>query len=128
MTGPAARKVAEVIAQRLGVEVAEVESTMSADPLTAVLTLSLMGQSAPDERSRAAATVRFVAALVGACPICLGEDDDCPECGGRGKPGCRQPDGEALIVWIARPLRRLGLCVGSLRETAATNLHGGGIR
>jgi hypothetical protein len=128
MTAPAARRVAEVLAQRLGLEVGEVESTIAADPFTAAFALSLMGQSAPEERGGAAATVRFVASLVGACPICLGEDDECPECGGRGKPGCRQPDGEALMVWIARPLRRLGLCVGSLRQGAATNLHEGGIR
>ena len=126
MTAPAARKVAEVLAQRLGMEVCDVDSTIAADPLTAAIALTFMGQPASNEQSRAAATMRFVAALVGACPVCLGEDDGCAECRGRGKPGCRQPDGEALTVWIARPLRRLGLCVAELPQGGATNLHEGG--
>jgi hypothetical protein len=127
MTAPAAKRVAEVLAQQLGLEAGDVESTIAADPITAAFALSLMAQP-PSEDRGAAATVRFVASLVGACPLCLGEDDGCPECGGRGTPGCREPAGEALIVWIARPLRRMGLCVGRLRERAATHDHEGGIR
>ena len=124
MTTTAARRVAEMLAERLGLEVGEVESTIAADPFTAAFALSLIGQPPPPERG-AAATVRFVASLVGACPICLGEDDECAECGGRGRPGCREPAGEALVVWIARPLRRMGLCVRSLSESAATHQHEG---
>jgi hypothetical protein len=51
----------------------------------------MVSQSGPEERGGAAATVRFVAALVGGCPICLGENHGCAECAGRGKPGSRQP-------------------------------------
>ena len=126
LKAPVAHRVAEVLAQRLGLETSEVESSIAADPFTAAFALSLMGQPPAPERG-SAATVRFVATLVGACPICLGEDDACAECGGRGKPGCREPAGEALIVWIARPLRRMGLCVGRLDNSGAT-LHDGGIR
>lgn len=128
MTAPAARKVAELLAQRLGLEVSDVEATIASDPFTAVIALTFMGQPASDEQSRAAATVRFVAALVGACPVCLGEDDGCVECSGRGKPGARQPNGEALIPWIARPLRRLGLRVAELPQGGATRPHEGGTR
>jgi hypothetical protein len=127
MTPPAAKRVATLLASRLGLEVSEVESTITADPLTAALALTLAGQSAPPDTG-AAATIRFVATLVGGCPICLGEDPGCAECRGRGTPGSRQPDGEALIAWIARPLRRLGLCVATPRPSGTTNLHEGGLR
>ena len=102
------RTIAGILAQRLGVEPDVIEA------------LSLL-QRPNQETCDPAETVRFVAKLVGACPICLGEDTMCLECGGKGGPGWRDPDAAALVAWLAPTLRRLGLCIGRpRRETRRT--------
>jgi hypothetical protein len=44
--------------------------------------------------------------LVGACPRCLGQVDECPACAGRGIPGSRMPDPQ-LLEWIQPALALL---------------------
>jgi hypothetical protein len=44
--------------------------------------------------------------LVGACPQCLGQVDECPACAGRGVPGSRMPDPQ-LLKWIQPALALL---------------------
>jgi hypothetical protein len=44
--------------------------------------------------------------LVGACPQCLGQVDECPACAGRGVPGSRMPDPQ-LLEWIQPALALL---------------------
>ncbi len=61
-------------------------------------------------RWRLLAANRFVeglARLMGACPRCFGQDDDCPLCHGGGAPGSRQPATE-LAAWMQPALERLG--------------------
>jgi hypothetical protein len=125
MTTQSTQTIASVLAQRLGVEPAVIESSLTRKPLTAMLALSLL------DRPRAATcdpteTVRFVATLVGACPTCLGEDRICHECNGRDGPGSRNADAAALVAWITPALRRLGLCVGRPRTKSAGDTPKGG--
>ncbi len=55
--------------------------------------------------------LRTVAAALGACPRCLGDDEECAACGGDGVPGMRHPDMDAFARYVipavrrARPLR-----------------------
>jgi hypothetical protein len=126
MTAETARTIAGALAERLGVEPQHMEATLTQDPLTAVLALSMMQPAAKGESADSAAMVRFVASLVGACPICLGENPGCVDCGGYGMPGSSAPNETALVAWISRPLRRLGLCVGRPRGAFYNDNHGGG--
>lgn len=117
--------IAGILAQRLGVEPTLIEGTLGDQPLAAMMALSLL------ERHRSGTCdpveiVHFVAALVGACPTCLGEDGACTACGGRGAPGSREPDAAALTAWITPSLRRLGLCVGRPWAGSAPDTHKGG--
>ena len=43
------------------------------------------------DRARLLGTVERVAAALGACPVCLGDDEDCALCHGRGAPGSLPP-------------------------------------
>jgi|SoiMethySBSTD1v2_1073268.scaffolds.fasta_scaffold1800397_2 hypothetical protein len=117
MTAETTQTIAGILAQRLGVERSLIEGTLADQPLAAAMAISLLQRPTP-ETCDPAQTVRFVATLVGACPVCLGEDRICHECGGRGGPGSRDPDAAALVAWITPPLRRLGLCVGRPRRAA----------
>jgi hypothetical protein len=126
MTTDAARTIAGALAERLGVEPEQLEATFADNPLAAALALGAMQQEQREEDADPAALVRFVASMVGACPLCLGENPACAECGGRGSPGSSAPNEIALVAWISRPLRRLGLCVGRPRPAAAGYNHGGG--
>jgi hypothetical protein len=125
MTAETTRTIAGILAQRLGVEANLIEGTVADQPLAAAMALSLLSQPRPSTCDPAE-TVRFVATLVGACPICLGEDRACHDCGGKGTPGSRQPDAAALVGWIGPPLRRLGLCIGRPRRVLAGHNHQGG--
>jgi hypothetical protein len=125
MTAETTRTIAGILAQRLGVEPNVIEGSLADKPLAAAVALSLLERPQP-VTCDPAETVRFVATLVGACPICLGEDRVCHECGGRGRPGSRGPDAAALVAWIAPALRRLGLCVGRPRRGPAGHNQEGG--
>jgi len=117
MNPAAQRIVAELLGRQLGMDAGELATALETDPITAVFTLSMMGQS-NSKAAEADAVERLVriATIVGACPICLGDDPLCTECRGAGTPGHRAPDLEALLAWIDRPLRRVGLCVTALRR------------
>jgi hypothetical protein len=119
MTEQAQRMVAEVLAQRLGIQCEEMPE-VGGDPIMLAVALSLMKRFPSDRRDNEAdrirnnpdaVRIRRVAATVGACPRCLGDDASCVECAGQGKPGYRAANPAALLAWITPPLRRLGLCV-----------------
>lgn len=117
MNPAAQRMVAEVLGRQLGIDAGELTTALGADPIAAAFALSMMGQCRPPKQEADATERLFrVAAVVGACPSCLGEDPLCVECQGDGRPGSRMPDREALLAWIALPLRRAGLCVTALRR------------
>jgi hypothetical protein len=46
-----------------------------------------------------------LAAALGACDLCWGEDAVCPVCHGGGEPGFRMPDIQLFAEWIAPTLR-----------------------
>lgn len=61
-------------------------------------------------RRRLLVATRFfeaLAQLMGACPRCFGQEDNCPLCHGAGVPGSRQPAQE-LAAWMQPALERLG--------------------
>jgi hypothetical protein len=51
---------------------------------------------------------RVLADALGACPRCFGEDQICPVCRGRGKPGGRAPDPSLISELVEPALRRAG--------------------
>src|SRR5262245_2139786 len=119
MTTETARLVAGVLARRLGIEPGELQSTISENPLGAVVALSMMEPARQVERVSPTDVVIFIARMVGACDACLGEDAECGVCHGLGKPGSRAADTESLVRWISVPLHQAGLCVGRPRSTTA---------
>ena len=48
-----------------------------------------------------------LAAALGACPACWGEDEHCNECRGRGRPGAFTPDEEAFADIVLPVIRRM---------------------
>jgi hypothetical protein len=48
-----------------------------------------------------------LAAALGACHLCFGEDAWCPHCGGRGKPGSRRPEPCAFSRYVRPVLQRM---------------------
>jgi hypothetical protein len=46
-----------------------------------------------------------LAAALGACPLCWGEEPECTECGGQGEPGSVRPD-RALFFQLVVPALR----------------------
>jgi hypothetical protein len=116
MNAASQRMVAELLARQLGVDAGELGTALGADPVSAYFALSMMGQASRTSDGDPAARLRRVAAIVGACRLCLGEDPACAECLGDGRPGWHPPNRAALLRWIDPPLRRAGLCVTTLRR------------
>jgi len=56
--------------------------------------------------------------LVGACPHCLGQVDECEHCHGEGGPGYRQPDAD-LMRWIRPAINYLE----NTNKAKLTNTH-----
>ena len=48
-----------------------------------------------------------LAAALGACYLCWGEDFDCPVCGGTGHPGFSMPDRSLLVQLVTPAVQRL---------------------
>jgi hypothetical protein len=105
------RMFAEVLAQRLGLQGDDASQAPAGGPIKAALALSLMQHLQSQSQGAGPILIRRVAAIVGACPRCLGDDMACAHCEGQGQPGYRAPHREALLEWIAAPLHRLGLHV-----------------
>jgi hypothetical protein len=59
----------------------------------------------------AKATLRRVAAMLGACSTCCGEESSCPACHGSGGPGYFPSiaSAEELGAWLAPVLDRMGM-------------------
>jgi hypothetical protein len=56
---------------------------------------------------RSVGIVEEVAAALGACRRCLGTDDGCPVCVGRGLPGSETPDPQRFDELVGPAVRRL---------------------
>ena len=48
-----------------------------------------------------------LAAALGACPLCWGDDPACSDCRGRGSPGARRPHGRLFDLLVRPAVRRL---------------------
>jgi len=48
-----------------------------------------------------------MAAAIGACPLCWGEDSECRECGGRGTPGAFLPNRASFAEFVLPALERV---------------------
>jgi hypothetical protein len=59
------------------------------------------------ELRRATGIVGDVADALGACARCLGTDERCPVCLGRGVPGSKEPDAPRFDQLVAPAVRRL---------------------
>lgn len=126
MTPAAQRMVAELLGRQLGMDAGELASALQADPITAFLTLSMVGQNqARVTEDDVELRIARIGAIFGACSVCLGDDPLCPSCRGDGKPGHRMPDPAAMLEWLERPLRRAGLCVAAIRRDGPQSKPGG---
>jgi hypothetical protein len=65
--------------------------------------------------------MHHVGKMLGACPYCFGEDEDCEACAGRGAPGSTKPAKKELLAWVEPALARLGLQVTAVQEPALAN-------
>lgn len=126
MTEHVERMFAEVLAQRLGLDGAESAAAPDGNQIKAALALSLMQQFRSKPQGGESLAIRRVAAIVGACPRCLGDDLACPHCEGQGQPGSRTPDRAALLEWIEPPLQRLGLRVSARKASPRRSQPTGG--
>lgn len=61
-----------------------------------------------------------LAAALGACYLCWGEDPACSHCRGHGHPGHTKPDKELFIEWIAPAVRIFRTPNGIVRSSSAT--------
>lgn len=60
-----------------------------------------------DEVSELRARNDALAAALGACHLCWGDEADCPRCRGRGQPGAVRPDRLAFTTWVLPAARRV---------------------
>lgn len=60
-----------------------------------------------------------LAAALGACHLCFGEDAWCPHCGGRGLPGSRRPDAVSFKRYLRPLLLRLQRTLPVVGDPAA---------
>ena len=51
--------------------------------------------------------IEILAAALGACPICWGDDEQCDECQGRGAPGAFLPDKKAFRVFVLPSIQKM---------------------
>jgi hypothetical protein len=70
-----------------------------------------------------------LAAALGACHLCFGQDDGCPGCCGLGKPGWRRPESHAFRRFVVPALQRARAAAASASPKgapprAATELPG----
>lgn len=61
-----------------------------------------------------------LAAALGACHLCFGEDAWCPRCGGRGAPGSRRPETVAFARYVRPVLQRLQRSTAAHAAVSAT--------
>jgi hypothetical protein len=55
-----------------------------------------------------------LAAAVGACPACLGDDPGCAHCHGAGAPGWRLPELEQFTRFVVPAVRRVNEAIGEV--------------
>jgi hypothetical protein len=112
---PLAGPLATLLRKREASSDANPELDESSDPEIADLLESLYAE-VESLRER----VTLLADALGACPRCFGEDDSCPVCHGRGRPGGRQPDASLFLGLVEPARRRISGLTGELAEVPET--------
>jgi hypothetical protein len=106
--------VPEPIADGLGDEVVRLAEQLAAAEAR-IDTMKRQARRLLSSYRNATERLADLAAALGACGLCWGEDGSCPSCRGRGRPGMVRPDLElrARLFGPARP------CAGSTEQTMA---------
>ena len=75
---------------------------------------ALSGALRRSEKINAAlvAKIEMLACALGACPSCWGNDAECPDCGGIGRPGRMAPDPQCFDRFVAPVIQRLNAVPG----------------
>jgi hypothetical protein len=107
---PRMAMLAQVLARRAEAAAAREEEPDPVRPerrAQAVGRLRQLAESMYRELDHLRGRVGELAAALGACSACWGEAPDCPECGGRGTPGCYPPDRVLFRRLVVPAVRRL---------------------
>lgn len=113
---PRVSLVSKYLASRRAAEAAEAEenaaaeaqaAAVEAEKQEAVRTLQRMARSMFKELEELRGRNDMLAAALGACYLCWGENVSCELCGGEGAPGSTPPDGELFKELVGPVVRRL---------------------
>ena len=113
---------AKVPDAELEVDETSLESVMRADLQTLLDSSAQLGVEIEGLQRRNDA----LAAALGACHLCFGEDGWCRLCGGRGRPGSRRPDADAFNRYVRPTLLRLQRPVPAGRDAPRSDTALGG--
>ena len=110
---PRVRLISQILSQRQA-EAAQEQEEADEEPAPAAasehlrteLRLRRKIQALLREIERLRETNDALAAALGACPLCWGDDPDCLECEGQGDPGSARPDRELFGRLVAPALQR----------------------
>lgn len=94
----------------------ELREEVRAEQADAIAELSDTARRLFAEREDVRRRLEELAAALGACPLCFGEDLLCPTCHGAGEPGARAPDPVAFRRFVVPALDRARAV---MRRTAA---------
>ena len=131
-TDPRVSLVTKYLASRREAEESEAEEAAAAAAQTAaaeaekqaaVRSLQRMARSMYSELEELRGRNDTLAAALGACYLCWGEDAMCEVCGGSGATGSAPPDGElfaSLVVPAVRRMRRRRTQSGATPDTPPT--------
>lgn len=100
----------------------EAEQADSADRQEIASTLRRLAGEVDELRRRNDA----LAAALGACYLCWGEDHTCPNCGGRGSPGSIRPHRQEFATYVLPAVRRMSHDRGVRRDQPTSETEGAG--
>jgi hypothetical protein len=115
-TDPRVSLVTKYLASRREAEEAEAEVSATAEAereaaeaekQAALRSLQRMARSMYAELEELRGRNDMLAAALGACYLCWGENVSCEVCGGAGAPGSAPPDGEMFAALVVPVLRRM---------------------
>jgi uncharacterized membrane protein YccC len=85
----------------------EIREDVRAEQEAAIAELSDTAEKLFDEREAARARLETLAAALGACPACFGENLLCETCHGAGRPGARAPAAQEFRTFILPAVERV---------------------
>jgi hypothetical protein len=85
-----------------------VESTKRThDPLSDAAAMEVQPATIPPEMKELRSRCDDLAAALGACPLCWGNDAECRACRGRGHPGYSVPDKKSFVKFVLPAIQML---------------------